>query len=321
MSRDPVAEAKGLLYFTDGSLAHARKYSHHGAFPAHTHSFVEIAVTIDGQGEHRTMTGSRPLQRGDVVLLRPGTSHGYEHCRQLTLYNCCFSTELLTRELAWAREDPVLGYLLWTGPYSMHRRGMLTAHLEEEQLHAALDHLDALASLQTQPLAMHRADVIGRLSLFLGHIARAAAEGGRVQRPDPAHPAAAQVMRTLEAHIEREWTLTELADELHLTPSYLARLFKEVTGLPPMAYLARRRVEIAANLLLHSDESVARIGERVGWDDQNYFARRFKAHFGLSPTAYRHRFSATTVAPREGSGTGVRAPARTEPEALPASSR
>ena len=58
-----------------------------------------------------------------------------------------------------------------------------------------------------------------------------------------------------------------------------------------MAYLARRRVETAAGLLLHTDQPVTQIGRSVGWPDQNYFARRFKAHFGLSATIYRSRFA------------------------------
>jgi AraC family L-rhamnose operon transcriptional activator RhaR len=58
-----------------------------------------------------------------------------------------------------------------------------------------------------------------------------------------------------------------------------------------MAYLARRRVETAAAMLLHTDQPVTQIGRTVGWPDQNYFARRFKAHFGLSASSYRSRFA------------------------------
>jgi AraC family L-rhamnose operon transcriptional activator RhaR len=61
--------------------------------------------------------------------------------------------------------------------------------------------------------------------------------------------------------------------------------------LPPMAYLAQLRAEHAAVLLLHSDEPITSIGRRVGWPDQSNFARRFKAHYGLSATAYRKRFA------------------------------
>ena len=98
-------------------------------------------------------------------------------------------------------------------------------------------------------------------------------------------------MRLLEADLARSWTLTGLAPELHLAPGYLVRLFNAATGLPPMAYLGQLRSEHAAVLLLHSDEPVTSIGRAVGWPDQSGFARRFKAHYGLSASAYRKRAS------------------------------
>jgi len=117
----------------------------------------------------------------------------------------------------------------------------------------------------------------------------------------PLHPAVGRAIRLLEGDIARRWTLTGLADELHLAPGYLVRLFKAASGLPPMAYLAQVRAEHAAVLLLHSDEPVTGIGRAVGWPDQNYFARRFKAHYGLSATTYRERF-ATQAAHLQPSG-------------------
>jgi AraC family L-rhamnose operon transcriptional activator RhaR len=102
-------------------------------------------------------------------------------------------------------------------------------------------------------------------------------------------------MRLMEARPEHHWTLAELAAELHLAPGYLVRLFKSVTGLPPIAYLSRHRVELAADRLLHTDEPINRIGEAVGWPDQNYFARRFRTHYGMSASAYRARFARDKV--------------------------
>src|SRR5262245_57843745 len=124
MEEPPVGTAQGLLYFTDGTLAYAGHYLHERNHPVHTHSFVEIAVVTGGEGVHTSLNGRKELHVGEVVLLRPGVWHGYEDCRGLDLYNCCFSTELLQRELAWTREDPLLSYLLWTGPNSMQRRGL-----------------------------------------------------------------------------------------------------------------------------------------------------------------------------------------------------
>jgi AraC family L-rhamnose operon transcriptional activator RhaR len=259
----------------------------------HSHSFVEIAFAAGGHGTHNCLTGRRELRTGDVILLRPGVWHGYEDCRELKIYNCCFSSELLRRELAWTREDPLLGYLLWSGPYSSAGRGMLTISLDPRALANCLIHLDALAELRHRPPERHRGDIVGRLALLFSQLGQAVLTSDRLPlgQPGPAHPAVGRAMRLLDADLARRWTLTDLADELHLTPGHLVRLFKAATGLPPMAYLAQLRAEHAAVLLLHSSEPITGIGRAVGWPDQNHFARRFKAHYGISATSYRKQFA------------------------------
>jgi AraC family L-rhamnose operon transcriptional activator RhaR len=138
---------------------------------------------------------------------------------------------------------------------------------------------------------LHRGEIVGWLSLFLGCLARAVLDDGAVRGMGQTHPAVLEAMRMMEAEPARQWTLSELASDLHLAPGYLVRLFKSTTGLPPMAFLSRHRVELAADRLLHTDQPISRIGESVGWPDQNYFARRFKSHYGLSASTYRARFT------------------------------
>ncbi|SNY41201.1 helix-turn-helix transcriptional regulator [Paractinoplanes atraurantiacus] len=295
MTDEPPVETTGtLLHFIEGSAVWAGHYLHEDAHPVHTHSFVEIAVMTGGKGTHHSLAGDRDLSVGDVVLLRPGVWHGYEQCEGLDLYNCCFSTELMQRELAWTRQDRQLGHLLWTGPYSGQRRGILYAHLEADALAVSLEHLDGLQKLRSQPPGRYRGDMVGRLVLFLSTLARVVAESDDLDGDAAGiHPAVLDAMRMMEARPGHQWTLTELAAELHLAPGYLVRLFKSATGLPPMAYLSRHRVELAAARLLHTDQPINKIGESVGWPDQNYFARRFKSHYGLSASTYRSRFTRT----------------------------
>ena len=297
----PMDTSREVFYFNEGSLAYAGRYLHAEDNPPHTHSFMEIAFAIGGEGTHHCVAGRRELSPRDVVLLRPGVWHGYEGCRRLELYNCCFNSEMLRRELSWTRENPLLGYLLWTGPYAMARRGVLSLSLPEDSFRACMEHLEALAALRRRPLARYLGDILGRLSLLLSELARVAQDsmappGAEAGVPaGPVSPAVGQAMRLLEADIARRWTLTDLAGELHLAPGYLVRLFKAATGLPPMAYLAQVRAEHAAVMLLHSDGPITSIGRTVGWPDQNYFARRFKAHYGLSATTYRKQFAARSA--------------------------
>jgi AraC family transcriptional regulator, L-rhamnose operon transcriptional activator RhaR len=289
----PIGTSQGLFHLTEPMPAYAFCYLHKWDSPVHTHSFVEIAFAVSGAATHHSQAGRREMQPGDVLLLRPGVWHGYQDCQRFEVYNCCFSSELLHRELSWTREDPLAGFLLWVGPYSSPGRGVLTLSLPPSVLGECLVHLDALAALRHRPPALHRPDIVGRLSLLFGQLGQAVTQtrGTLSGEPASAHPAVIQAMRLLEADLARSWTLTGLAAELHLAPGYLVRLFNAATGLPPMAYLGQLRAEHAAVLLLHSDEPVTSIGRAVGWPDQSAFARRFKAHYGLSATTYRKRFA------------------------------
>jgi AraC family transcriptional regulator, L-rhamnose operon transcriptional activator RhaR len=308
----PLGTSQGLFHFTEGTLAYAGCYLHQHDSPVHTHSFVEIAFAVGGAGTHNCLAGRHDLRAGDVFLLRPGVWHGYQNCQELKVYNCCFSSELLRRELSWTREDPLLGYLLWAGPYSSPGRGILMTSLNPPVFSECLTHLDALAGLRHRPPEHHRGDIVGRLSLLFSQLGQAVARTDRMlpRERGPAHPAVGRAMRLLEADIARPWTLTGLAGDLHLTPGHLVRLFKAATGLPPMAYLAQVRAEHAAVLLLHSDEPITGIGRSVGWPDQNYFARRFKAHYGLSATTYRKRFVTAAAHLRPEAPAGVSQPGR-----------
>jgi AraC family L-rhamnose operon transcriptional activator RhaR len=293
----PIGTSQGLFHLTEPMPAYAFCYLHRWDSPVHTHSFVELAFAVSGAATHHSQAGRREVQPGDVLLLRPGVWHGYQDCQRFEVYNCCFSSELLRRELSWTREDPLLGFLLWTGPYSSAGRGVLTLSLPAAALGECLVHLDALATLRHRPVAVHRPDIVGRLSLLFGELGRAVTQTGGLLSGEagPVHPAVVQAMRLLEADLARNWTLTGLAAELHLAPGYLIRLFNTAAGLPPMAYLSQLRAEHAAVLLLHSDEPVTSIGRAVGWPDQSGFARRFKAHYGLSATTYRKRFATRAV--------------------------
>ncbi len=60
-----------------------------------------------------------------------------------------------------------------------------------------------------------------------------------------------------------------------------------------LAYHNRVRLERAGALLIRTDEPIGNVGEQVGWSDQNHFARRFRSHFGVSPSHYRRQFHDT----------------------------
>ncbi|SDE11233.1 Helix-turn-helix domain-containing protein [Paenibacillus sp. UNCCL117] len=87
-------------------------------------------------------------------------------------------------------------------------------------------------------------------------------------------------------------SLSTVAEELSLTPSYITRYFKTKNGLPLMQYVSKIRIEKAKELLETTHLSIKEIVEQVGFVDENNFSRAFRKREGVSPSQYRsNRFS------------------------------
>ncbi len=87
----------------------------------------------------------------------------------------------------------------------------------------------------------------------------------------------------------RAWTLGGLAQEAGAARSVLADRFTRFLGEPPMAYLARWRLQLAARLLQTTRKSVIEVAFDTGYTSEAAFSRAFKREFGLPPGAYRRQ--------------------------------
>ena len=83
------------------------------------------------------------------------------------------------------------------------------------------------------------------------------------------------------------WTLAELARSVSSSRTVLVERFTNVVGVPPMLYLMRWRLQLAADQLARGPLKVAAIGSRVGYESEAAFSRAFKRETGFSPAAWR----------------------------------
>lgn len=83
------------------------------------------------------------------------------------------------------------------------------------------------------------------------------------------------------------WTLAELARTIASSRTVLVERFSHLVGVPPMLYLTRWRLQLAAERLARGTDKVAAIGAQVGYESEAAFSRAFKRETGLSPAAWR----------------------------------
>lgn len=82
--------------------------------------------------------------------------------------------------------------------------------------------------------------------------------------------------------------LENLAEEVHVSPSYLSKKFSEELGISISSFLMKYRIEKAKALLVHNPEyNLAILAEEVGFQSQSYFSNAFKKYEGISPSEFR----------------------------------
>jgi AraC-like DNA-binding protein len=90
-------------------------------------------------------------------------------------------------------------------------------------------------------------------------------------------------------------TLEELADCAGISRYHFCRTFHAKTGLQPMQYLRKIRIEKASALLSQTRKTVETVARETGFDNSNYFIRVFKLLVGMTPNEYRQSCSAEST--------------------------
>ncbi len=101
-------------------------------------------------------------------------------------------------------------------------------------------------------------------------------------------PTVRRAVEYMEIHLSRPVTTEEIALAAgEKKRNFVSRFFQE-TGMTIKEYLAKKRCNIAAQLLANSESSVQEIAAYVGYLDNNYFSKVFKSNVGMSPQSYRN---------------------------------
>ena len=100
-------------------------------------------------------------------------------------------------------------------------------------------------------------------------------------------PTVARALAALHDRPADPWTLQTLASEVNVSRATLARRFGELVGQPPLTYLTRWRLDLAARRLKDTDEPIEAIARGVGYSSEYAFNRAFRRHRGVPPGRFR----------------------------------
>ncbi|CAN5825293.1 hypothetical protein BH23CHL2_BH23CHL2_08830 [soil metagenome] len=96
-----------------------------------------------------------------------------------------------------------------------------------------------------------------------------------------------KVIDFLHVHDDQHVRIEDIAAEVNLHPGYLARVFREQTGVPLGAYARQLRLERVAAELASTEDRILDIAIAAGFTDQSHLTRLFKRRYGVTPAQYR----------------------------------
>lgn len=103
----------------------------------------------------------------------------------------------------------------------------------------------------------------------------------------PRNETVEQICAYLAVHYQQKFSLSEVAAKFYISPYYLSRLFRRVTGQSIVDYINGRRIEAAQKLLETTELSIGTVAEQTGFASAAHFRRVFRETMGTGPLQYR----------------------------------
>jgi len=139
---------------------------------------------------------------------------------------------------------------------------------------------------QTQEAA--KSSIARATSILMAEIGRSAALPARCEGVARLLPwQANRVREYIESNIAQAIRVTDLSALVFRTAAHFSRAFKRSFGLAPHAYVLRRRIEVASQLMIESSTPLSQIALKCGFNDQAHLCKQFRKHTGATPAAWR----------------------------------
>ncbi len=257
----------------------------------HHHTEIELGFYLKGSGTYLSGKRQFPFAPGDVLLFGSNADHIIQkvsYDSDIELINLHFDPRLL-----WdSGNTPITKNNLRN--FVMDLAGK-AYHLQPGQppygkICPLLD--SVVEEFRTQdtefPLSVW-CNLLQIMILLMRSFPPAEAETGRAKTGRQHFAELETVINYILKHLYEQLTLDSLAQEAHISRSYLCALFKETYGMTIWEYITIKRVDLASHYLRETQEPVTDICEKCGFNTLANFNRAFRKVNGQSPSEYRKK--------------------------------
>ncbi|NMA21172.1 MAG: AraC family transcriptional regulator [Lentisphaerae bacterium] len=272
-----------------------------GSYNFHEHDSMELVIVMKGSGKHILGSDAAQIREGNVLLVPPGVRHGYEQGKEseLSLINIMYDGERLPIPVIDATNIPLFHFFF---PLHPHEKQAFTAapilHVSDP---AVLEKVRLLADDLSRELQQELpGNMFGAIVVFLNLILTLLRLGDILVKTERVKVfPLGEVLKYINEHFTQEIPMQVLVKKSFLSQRRFQFKFKQTTGYTVTDYINRRRIELATILLKKHAGDIRQVGIMCGYNNENYFIRKFKAIMGCTPGAYlKKQKTAEKISPR-----------------------
>lgn len=249
--------------------------------PEYSKSF-KISFVRTGYFDYNVFQHTLEAHNGRIIVTKPGYEHTVTHHRDAPNDQCTII------------EFTDSFYQLLSEQYSISHSWFF----KSEDIHSILLKADAKSELLHKIIFKHigtRTNVqLGIDQLMMELINHLLSKLAKESSPNPLTekqksnylPAIEKAKQFISGHLNDDISLSEIADQCHISPFHFSRLFKAITDYSPYQYLVESRLHYASILLKNTDHSVTEIAFDTGFNSLEHFTTSFTKKFELPPSRF-----------------------------------
>ena len=243
--------------------------------PLHWHTYYELELILEGEGTHICNSVASSLKKGTVFVLSPQDFHQIDclNDNEIHVISLCFQEEIFSSEVRHAIKNNPPPYIL---------------NISDTMFDATVSDLMFLNEVLTKNYKYRDIIACRLIELILIKIMENsrnnklsfAQNDQMIKSLHDLQP----IIKYINTHYSESLNREELAQMVHLSPSYLSSTFKKTFGISLSDYIINCRMKNAKSLLKHSDESIKNTIEMVGYNSPSLFYRHFYKYYGVKPS-------------------------------------
>lgn len=259
----------------------------------HWHEEIEFVFVNDGGGEFSVSDDAYILTKGQGVLINQGVLHsfhiakGYENCIYTSIvFHPSFLFSYGQAKMCSFYLHPIISNSSLTSL-------LLTGESDfERSILSLMEQIILVNRTQQYCYELYTKDYLIRIWILL--LEQRSRESSPVTTPkitkismDEAR--AKEAIRYIEENYANQITLDDIAASIHVSKSECCRCIRRSMKMTPFEYLMKYRIFVAAGMLCTDDsnESIATLASRVGFNSSSYFNKLFRKYLKCTPTQYK----------------------------------